>query len=109
MVTSCIWCSQVLFAKGRKNMQGQGGEFIHNFVVFCFHLGHGPFKTCRYPITIKVAEAVSRFLYKRKSSFLPLFFYSLSRKTPLPKAVGFFLGEHSALRRIEYKEAMLWQ
>ena len=94
MVTSCIWCSQVLFAKGRKNMQGKRREFIHNFVVFCFHLGHGPFKTCRYPITIKVAEAVSRFLYKRKSSFLPLFFYFIPfrEKPHCQKQWGFFLG-----------------
>ena len=41
---------------------------------FCFQLGHWPFKTGSYLNYRKVAEAVSRSLSLRRSSFLPLFF-----------------------------------
>lgn len=35
-------------------------EGVHKFVEFCFHLGHGMFKTGRYDVSVKVTEAVSR-------------------------------------------------
>ena len=43
-------------------------------VAFYFQMGHGPLKFPRYLNNRKVAEAVSRFLSLRRTSFLPLFF-----------------------------------
>ena len=50
------------------------GRFVHKIVVFCFQLGHGLFKTKKYLIIRKVAEAVTAIFLLRRTSFLPLFF-----------------------------------
>jgi hypothetical protein len=39
-------------------MQRKGS--VHKMVEFCFHLGHGMFKSGSYYMGVKVTEAVSR-------------------------------------------------
>ena len=65
---------------------------VHRFVEFCFQFRYRLFKSGRYFIDRKVAEAVSRLLSLRRSSFLPLFFPNPKRKTPVSSQTpGFFL------------------
>ena len=68
-------------------------DFIHKLVEFCFQIRYWMFKTGRYFIYRKVAEAVSRFLSTQVD---PLFylssFQSLLQKTPAAKSSGGFLG-----------------
>ena len=59
--------------------------FIHKLVEFYLRFRYSMFKTKKYSINRKVAEAVNRFL---SNSVDPLFYLSsfqtLSRKTPVP-------------------------
>jgi len=63
---------------------------VHKIFNLCFKTFHEVFKSGRYANTRKAAEAVSRSLSVRKTSFLPLFFLFTFAKSPLPYGSGLF-------------------
>lgn len=77
-----------------QSSQKETTRIVHNLVVFCFHLGHEMFKSGDYPVNIKVAESREPLLYKRESSFLPLFFYLFPfAKDPVAFSNGIFSAQ----------------
>ena len=79
-------------------------RFVHKFVAFCFQLVYWLFKTEKYLNNRKVAEAVSRLLSLRRSSFLPLFFPNPFCGSPaVARRRGFSMGVQGKTFSFVYK------
>ena len=78
---------------------------VHKIVEFCFHFRHCTFKSILYSMIRKDTEAVSRIPFRR-SSFLPLFFPTLSRETRCHLGSGFFILIFSKIH-IEVQQSLI--